>query len=75
MAAEFLNALQFARKVNGLFPIHNRRGGFIANVADAPQFTLGRLKNFWRVAKMFEQQPGANRADVLDEIKRDERFP
>ena len=35
----------------------------------------GRLKNLGRVAEMFQQQPGAHRPDVLDEIQRDERFP
>ena len=74
MAAELLNAFQFTRKVNGFFPAGNRPGGFITDVADAEQFTFGRLKNFGRVAEMFEQQPGAHRADVFDEIERDERL-
>jgi hypothetical protein len=36
---------------------------------------LGRLKNFGRVAEMFQQQPRAHRADMLNQIQRDERFP
>ena len=75
VAAEFLNALQFTGEVNGLFPIRNRSGGFVTDVADAEQFTFGRLKNFWRVAEMFKQQPRAHRADVFDEVERDERLP
>jgi len=57
VAAEFLDALQFAGEVNGFLPAGNRRGGFVADVADSAQFTWGCLKNFGRVAKMFQQQP------------------
>jgi hypothetical protein len=75
VTAEFLNAFQFAGEVNGFLPTGNRPGGFITDVADAEQFTFGRLKDFWRVAEMFKQQPHSHRADMFDEIKGDERLP
>jgi hypothetical protein len=75
VATGFLNALQFAGEVNRFLPTGNRPGGFITDVADAEQFTFGRLKNFWRVAEMFKQQPRAHRADVFDEIEGDKRLP
>jgi hypothetical protein len=31
-------------------------------------------ENFWRLAEMFEQQPRANRPDVIDHVQRDECF-
>jgi hypothetical protein len=54
VAAEILDALQFAGEVNGFLPAGNRRGGFVADIADAAQFAGGRLKNFGRVAEMFQ---------------------
>ena len=42
VAAEFLDAFQFAGEVNGFLPAGNRRGGFVADVADAEQFGFGR---------------------------------
>ena len=71
VAAEIRNALQFAGEVNRLFPGGNRLGGFVADVADAEQGGFGGGEDFRRVAEMFEQQPRAHRADVLDEIERD----
>jgi len=44
------------------------------SIGIAPVFDGGG-EDFGRVAEMFQQQPGAHRPDVLDEIKRDERFP
>ena len=38
VAAEFLDALEFTRQVNGFFPIGNCIGGFPADIADAEQF-------------------------------------
>ena len=75
VAAEILDAFQFAGEVNRFLPTGNRLGGFVADVADAEQFGSGTPKNLGRVAEMFQQQPCAHRADMLDEVQRDESFP
>ena len=69
MAAEIRDAFQFTGEVNGFFPIGNRLGGFVADVADAEQFGFGGGENFWRVAEMFEQQSRAHRPDMLDHVR------
>ena len=74
MAAKFLDAFQFTREVNGLFPVGNGLGGLLADVADAEQLAFGRLKNFGRVAEMFQQLPRPHRPDMLDEVQCDKRF-
>ena len=75
VATEFLNALQLGAQVNRLLPVRDRLRGFPADTAHLEQLLFGRPENGGRIAKMFEQLPHADRADVLDQVQADERFP
>jgi hypothetical protein len=74
VAAKIGNTFQFTSEVNGFFPTGNGLGSFLADVADAEQFGFGGGENFWCLAEMFEQRPGAHRPDVFDHVQRDECF-
>ena len=63
-----------APRFDGLLPGGDGLGGVFTDAADLEQLGSGSPQDGRRVAEMFEQLPHADRADVLDQIQRHQRF-
>ena len=74
VAAVVGNAFQLAREINAFLPVENIFRRLRTDVANAGEFVFGSGKNARRVAKMFDERPGAHGADAFDQIQCNESF-
>jgi hypothetical protein len=70
-----LDALQFAVQVDCLLPPGDRVGGILANPAHLQELLPGRAEDGRGVTEMVQQLAHTHRADVLDQVQGDQRFP
>ena len=75
VAAEFLDALQFALQVHIFFPVGDGRGNFRPDAVDPLQLGPAGAQDVGGLGEMAQQLPDAHRADAFNHIQSHQRFP